>query len=199
MPSTPDDPGPGLGPASVDVIPQLSDLPGGGWAAIDEPLVGGGTTDAELIDCVGPEFPSPDEVRDTASSSHFVRSPHQLVQGIGVLFATDEAGGRAARVLGEPSFARCLGRSVAADLLASPAAAELLAIDVNPGAGLQRVTFNTASASGVRPIHLDIVVVASGPAMSLLWFADTPHPFPPAERRHVVARIASRLPRPRPR
>ena len=182
------------GSPEVDrLVPLPGDLPGGGWVALDEPISGGAGGEGEFIDCVGPDFPGPDETTDTAASPHFVRAPHQLVHGIAVLFTTSGAAGRAAAVLRGPSFAECLGRSVATDLLASPAAAEVLTIDVTPVPGLQRVTFSTGSLAGVRPIHLDIAVLVRGRALSLLWFADTPHPFSADLRRTVSDRIGLRL------
>lgn len=186
-------------PFAVDrLVPLPGDLPGGGWVALDEPISGGAGGDGQLIDCVGPDFPGPDETSETSASPHFVRAPHQLVHGIAVLFTTTAAAGRAAAVLRQPAFAQCLGRSVATDLLANPAAAEVLTIDVEPGPGLQRVTFSTGSRAGVRPIHLEIAVLACGRAVSLLWFADTPRPFPDDQRHTVSDRIELRLQEARP-
>jgi hypothetical protein len=174
-------------------VPRPGDLPGGGWVAVDEPSSGPAAGEAELIDCVGPDFPGVDDTVASAASPHFVRPPHQLVHGLAVMVRTPALAERAATILRHSDFARCLGRSVAADLVADPGPAELLDVDVRAVAAGSRVTFTGASSHGVRPIHLDIAVLSRGPAVSVLWFADTPEPFPPTERRHVIERVQQRL------
>lgn len=183
----------GIGSSAEQLVPVRQDLPGEGWLALDEPLDGPATTDAELLDCVGPDFPRGDEVLDSASSPHFVRPPRQLVHGLAVVFSSDPVAARAAKTLRGAAFARCLAAAVASDLGQTPDAAELLAVDVVPVDGGNRATFTGASAQGVRSVHLDVVVVGSGPALALLWFGDTPHPFPGPSRDHVIAAVAARL------
>ena len=186
---------------AIDLVPVMDDLPGVGWVCVGD---GGGVSTvgdaAELLDCVGPDFPD-DEVDETASSGHFVRLPRTLVHGLAVSFRTIAATDRAEEILRRPAFAECLGRSVASDLEAQPIDAELLAIDVTSTPAGHRVQFTGGDERGIRPVHLDIVVVRTGPVIGLLWFGDTPEPFDPGDRDHVVRRISrpsrpERRPRP---
>lgn len=179
---------------AVDVLPQESDLPGPGWVAIDEgfgaaPGAGG---PGELIDCVGDEFPADDEIIETAATPHYVHPPGRLVHGFGVLAGDLDAAQRAERVLTSRSFAECLGRSVAADLDAADVEAELLAVDVEVTPRGHRVQFTGGTEAGVRPVQLDVVCLRDGRAVGLLWFADTPDPFPAADVAAVVERILAR-------
>ncbi len=179
---------------AADVLPTDADLPGTGWLAIDEGFeaVAGGTGIAEAHDCVGPDFPSGDEVLDTAGSPHYLRPPGRLVHSFALLAATDDAADRAELVLTGRAFAECLGRSVAADLTASDAAAELLAVDVEPTDRGQRVRFTGGTEAGVRPVQLDVVCLRVDRAVALLWFADTPGPFDPADAGVILDRIRER-------
>lgn len=178
---------------ALDIIPTDDDLPGTGWVTIGDDLGGaaieGGA--AELFDCVGPDFPD-DEVVSTAASAHFVRLPRALVHGLGVSFRDPDAAMDAATILERPEFAECLGRSVAADLDARPIEAELLAIDVTATPSGHRVRFTGGDEHGVRPVHLDIVVVRVAAVVGLLWFGDTPEPFGAEDRDHVVGRVVTR-------
>jgi hypothetical protein len=175
------------------LVPLPGDLPGSGWVPLDEPVSGGTAGEAELIDCVGPSFPPAGAVVDSAASPHFLRPPHQLVHGLAVVFDDPATAAAAASVLAGADFARCLGRSVAADLVAVAAPAELLAVDlVDTGPG-HRVTFTGASPAGVRPVHLDLVTLHAGTAVALLWFGDTPAPFPREVRHAVTAAVEGRL------
>ena len=160
---------------------------------MDELVRGGAQGEAELIDCVGPEFPAADETVDSASSPHFVRPGGQLIHGISVVFRTADAAVRAAEVLRRTAFGRCLGESVIADLIASPDDVEPLGADALPTKWGQRLSFTGASAAGVLPIHLDLVVLETVDAVSLLFFADTPDPFPDEERTHVMECIRRRV------
>lgn len=183
------------GPSARDVLPRESDLPGTGWIAIDEGFGSDapeGTTPGELIDCVGPDFPSDDEVVETAATPHYVHPPVRLVHGFGVLTATLDAARRAESVLSGRDFAECLGRSVAADLDASDSDAELLAVDVEQTERGHRVRFTGGTGEGVRPVQLDVVCLRSERAVGLLWFADTPDPFPSVDVEVVLAGISGR-------
>ena len=178
-----------------DVLPREADLPGPGWIAIDEGFgsdAPGGATPGELIDCVGPDFPGDDEVVETAATPHYVRPPVRLIHGFGVRTTTVEAAERAEAVLSGRAFAECLGRSVAADLDASDSDAELLAVDVEPTDRGYRVRFTGGTGEGVRPVQLDVVCIRDGRAVGLLWFADTPDPFPEGDLDAVIERIRSR-------
>ena len=179
--------------SSIPFVPAEEDLPGSGWLALDELVSGGTQGEAELIDCVGPEFPGPDETLDSASSPHFVRPGGQLVHGIAVVFGTTEAARRAATILRRQKFAQCLGQSVVADLLAAPDDVEPLAVDAHDEQWGQRLSFTGVSDAGVLPIHLDLVVVDHGNVASLLFLADTPEPFPPEQRAHIVDRVSRRI------
>lgn len=178
------------------VVPSIDTLPGGAvaWAEVDEAVVvagGGGSDVVELLDCVGDDFPH-DEVAATAVSPHFVQLPRRLVHGIGVEFTTTDAADRATAILSARPFAECLGRSVAADFGASGPSAELLAMDVTATGVGQRVSFTGADAHGVRPVHLDLALVRIEASIGLLWFGDTPDPFPEAVVADVVGRILER-------
>lgn len=182
-------------PSVHDVLPRESDLPGTGWLAIDEGFGSddpAGTTPGELIDCVGPDFPGDDEVVATAATPHYVRPPGRLVHGFGVRTTTVEAAERAHAVLSGRDFAECLGRSVAADLDASDSDAELLAVDVERTGRGYRVRFTGGTGEGVRPVQLDVVCISSDRSVGLLWFADTPDPFPGDDLDAVIERIRSR-------
>jgi hypothetical protein len=182
-------------PLADDVLPRESDLPGTGWFAIDEGFGSddpAGTTPGELIDCVGPDFPGDDEVVETAATPHYVRPPGRLVHGFGVRTTTVEAAARAEAVLAGRDFAECLARSVAADLDASDSAAELLAVDVDQTGRGHRVRFTGGTGEGVRPVELDVVCLRRERSVGLLWFADTPHPFPDDHVEAVLARIRAR-------
>lgn len=178
-----------------DVLPAESDLPGTGWIAIDEGFgsdAAAGSTPGELIDCVGPDFPGDHEVVHTAATPHYVRPPGRLVHGFGVLTTTADAADRAEGVLSGRAFAECLGRSVAADLDASGSEAEVLAVDVDETGPGHRVRFTGGTGDGVRPVQLDVVCVRRDRAVGLLWFADTPDPFPADDLAAVVDRISGR-------
>ena len=177
---------------ALDIVPTEDDLPGHGWLAIGEGF-GGEPADSgagDLLDCVGPDFPE-DRVVDTAASAHYVRLPRTLVHGLGVTFTDPLVAMDAEAVLVEPEFAECLGRSVAADLAAQPIEAELLAIDVTATPAGHRVRFTGGDEHGVRPVHLDIVVVRVEAVVGLLWFGDTPEPFEPEDRDHLVGRVVA--------
>ncbi len=176
------------------VLPRESDLPGTGWLAIDEGVGSDappGSTPGELLDCVGPDFPE-DEVIGTAGTPHFLRPPGRLVHGFAVTTRTVEAAEQAERILSSRPFAECLGRSVAADFDASDSEAELLAVDLEPIERGHRVRFTGGTGDGVRPVQLDVVCIRKDTAVGLLWFADTPDPFPADELDGVVARILAR-------
>lgn len=186
--------------AALDAVPVDADLPGRGWMAVDEGFSfaadEGGPGD--LLDCVGPSFPDRAVVA-TAASPHFIRLPRALVHGIGVAFDSAAAAEAAAEILETEAFAACLGRSVAADLAAQPIDTEVLAVDVarldpsTVGSAGHRVRFTGGDEHGVRPVVLDIVVVRGVDAIGLLWFGDTPSPFTPADRDHVVDAVSRRL------
>lgn len=182
-------------PHATDVLPTDADLPGTGWMAIDEGFGSAGDgadSPGALFDCVGPGFPDGDEVIETAGTPHYVRPPGSLLHGFGVLVASDDAAERAERILSAPAFAECLGRSVAADLAAGDATAELLAVD-HEATGLgHRVRFTGGTVAGVRPVELDVICLRRGRAVGLLWFADTPEPFPTDAVEAVVERIRAR-------
>ncbi len=146
---------------------------------------------AELFDCVGPDFPEAD-VASTSSSPHFVRLPRSLVHGVGVEFVDEPAAERAEGALTCDAFAECLGRSVAADLEAQQLDAELLAVDVTSTTAGRRVRFTSGDEAGVRPVHLDIVVLRRRRVVSVLWFGDTPEPFASDVRTDVVERVLAR-------
>ena len=177
------------------VLPRESELPGAGWLAIDEGFGSDaldGTTPGELIDCVGPDFPGDDEVVATAATPHWVHPPGRLVHGFGVATATAGAAERAEAILSGRAFAECLGRSVAADLDASDSDAEVLAVDVEATERGHRVRFTGGTGEGVRPVQLDVVCLRHDRAVGLLWFADTPDPFPVDDLEVVLERIRTR-------
>ena len=175
------------------ITPVDADLPGTGWMAIDEGFAS--ATDlgaaAELLDCVGPDFPE-DDVVSTAASPHFVHLPRRLLHGIGVAFGSERSAIVAEEILRSTPFAECLGRSVAADLDTQPVDSEILAIDVHVSPTGHLVSFTGGDEHGVRPVHLDIAVVRVGPLVGLLWCGDTPEPFPSPDLDHVVARLRDR-------
>ncbi len=181
---------------ALDIVPTVVDLPGDGWITIGDNFAGAatGASASDLLDCVGPDFPE-GEVVDTAASAHYIRLPRALVHGLGVSFTGSDAALTAEAILVRPEFAECLGRSVAADLDAQPIDAELLAIDVTATPAGHQVRFTGGDEHGVRPVHLDIIVVRIGAVVGLLWFGDTPEPFEPEERDHVVGRVVSRATR----
>jgi hypothetical protein len=177
--------------ASV-VLPIDADLPGVGWAAIDEGFATwSGEGPGALFDCVGPEFPD-DAVIEAASSPHFVRPPGALVHGLGVAFAAEVAASAAESILASADFAACLGRSVAADLDAGATGAELLDVRVAATPLGHRATFTGGDEAGVRTVHLDIVVIRIGLAVGVLWCGDTAAPFPEDEARHLLDRVRRR-------
>lgn len=179
---------------ATDVLPADADLPGTGWLAIDEGFesLGDGVGAAEAHDCVGPDFPAGDEVVDTAASAHYLQPPGRLVHGFALLAAADDGALRAERTLSSPVFAQCLGRSVAADLTAAETEAELLAVDVEATGRGHRVRFTGGTATGVRPVQLDVVCLRIERAVGLLWFADTPGPFDPDDVDLVLDAIRRR-------
>lgn len=180
--------------AATDVLPGEPDLPGTGWLAIDEGF-GAGPGEGgpgEVLDCVGPDFPADDEIVESAGTPHYVRPPGRLLHGVGFLAASEAAADRAQAVLSGRAFAECLGRSVALDLSDPDLEAELVEVDVADAPFGSRVRFTGASPAGVRPVFLDVVCLRRGRAVGLLWFADTPEPFPADDLAGVVARIRAR-------
>lgn len=178
------------------VLPAEDDLPGAGWLAIDDGFgrdPDGPSGAGELIDCVGPDFPAGEEVVTTGGTPHWVRPPGRLLHAMGVVTSGADAADRAERILAGADFAACLGRSVATDLADDPdSEAELLAVDTEPTARGHRVRFTGGTSAGVRPVQLDVVCVRHDAAVGLLWFADTPGPFPADDVDAVLAAIARR-------
>ncbi|MDZ7676275.1 MAG: hypothetical protein U5K30_14555 [Acidimicrobiales bacterium] len=182
--------------SASSVIPADADLPGSGWLAIDDGLSSpGGDGPGTVLDCVGPEFPD-DAVVASATSPHFLRPPAALVHGVGVEFADEDAAARAEQILAARPYAECLGRAVAADLVdgadAGTVDAELLGVEVTETAVGHRAQFTGGSERGVRPVILDVVCVRVGASVGVLWCGDTPQPFPPDDRGHLVARLHTR-------
>lgn len=182
--------------SATSVIPDDADLPGSGWLAIDEGLSSaGGDGPGAMLDCVGPDFPD-DAVLGSATSPHFLRPPAALVHGVGVEFADEHAAARAEIILAERAYAECLGRSVAADLVAGADAgtidAELLGVEVTETAVGHRAQFTGGSQRGVRPVILDVVCVRVGASVGVLWCGDTPEPFPADDCEHLVGRLRGR-------
>ena len=103
-----------------------------------------------------------------------------------------DAARRAVEVLDSWRFAECLGRSVAADLADPAIEAELLQVDVDVTEQGHRVRFTGGTIEGVRVVHLDVVCIRDDDAVGLLWFADTPDPFPTEDVDSVVERIYAR-------
>lgn len=179
---------------AADVLPTEADLPGAGWLAIDDGFGADpddGPSPGELIDCVGPDFPDADVV-ETAASPHFVRPPGRLLHGFAVRCATDEASDAARAILAGQPFAECLGRSVAADLADPSFVAELLEVEVEASPRGHRVRFTGGTAEGLRVVQLDVVCLRRDRAVGLLWFADTPEPFPAGDLDAVVEAIYAR-------
>lgn len=181
----------------LDLLPRRDDLPGDGWRMVGGPVAGAGDEGTELFDCVGPEFPRDEEVIATGESARFVHPPRKLLYAVSVEFDSPATTARAANILeGEP-FARCLGRSVAADLAATPTDAELLEVHVTPVAATRgtvgnRLSFTAAGEHGVLAVHLDVVVLAVELGVSVLWLGDTDHTFPADERDHVIGKVLDR-------
>lgn len=176
------------------VLPVIDDLPGQGWLSLDDEFVavhGGAEEVGELFDCVGPAFPA-DEIVTTAASPHFVRPPRQLLHGFGVEFSNVGAADQAMSILGERAFVECLGRSVSADFERYESDAELLGMDVVSTRSGMRVSFAGGDADGVRPVHLDVVLIQSAAAVGVLWCGDTPEPFDPQSLEAVRSAIATR-------
>jgi hypothetical protein len=183
------------GVRAADVLPRESDLPGTGWRAIDEAASSLDDIEwgpGELVDCLDDEFPEDDEIVESAATPHWLRPPARLVHGFAVLTASDDAATRAVAVLDSWRFADCLGRSVAADLADPDVEAELLEIDVDVTEQGHRVQFTGGTIEGLRVVHLDVVCIREGRAVGLLWFADTPGPFPSEDLDAVVERIYAR-------
>ena len=178
------------------LVPHLDDLPGRGWRRVELARGEGSAPAADVLAAAGNDFPDPDEIEDSASSAHFVRR-RQLVHGLAVVLRTPVAADRAAVVLGGAPFARELGRSVAADL-AGGGGAEILAADVSAEGPPFRVTFTGVSSAGALPVHLDVVILQGERAVTLLWFADGPEPFPFSDRTSVTGRLLDRLSAPPP-
>lgn len=181
----------------LDLLPRREDLPGPDWRMIGAPAAGQGDEGAELFDCVGPAFPRNDEIVATGESARFLQPPRRLLYAVSVEFDTPATTSRAATILRGDAFATCLGRSVAADLAASPTEAELLEVDVVPitaaaGNTGSRLSFTAGGDHGVLAVHLDLVTLTVARAVSVLWLGDTDHPFPADERDHVITRILER-------
>lgn len=179
--------------SATSVIPADADLPGTGWLAIDEGLsMPGGDGPGAMVDCVGPDFPD-HAVVASATSPHFLRPPAALVHGVGVEFADQDSAARAEVILGARPYAECLGRSVAADLVAGADAgtvdAELLGVEVTGTETGHRARFTGGSDHGVRPVILDVVCLRVGSSVGVLWCGDTPDPFPSEDRQHLLDRL----------
>lgn len=175
---------------AADLVPGREDLPGVGWRPLDtgaqEP---GAAPDPAWA---GPGLPGPEDVLETAASPHFLRPPHGLVHGIGAVFVDAGAADRARAALGAEAFARRLGRALAGDLAASGGPSEVLAVDLTTTDVGRRVTLTGSGPAGVVPVHLDVVVVGRGRRVGLVWLADSPHPFPPDDRDHLLRRLRRR-------
>lgn len=177
-------------PGATDLVPRREDLPGAGWRLLD-PGAGGPGTAADP-GWAGPGLPGPEEVLETASSPHFLHPPHRLVHGIGAVLVDAGAAGRARTALATEGFARRLGRALAEDLVGSGGPSEVLAVDLSTTDVGRRVTVTGSGPAGIVPVHLDVVVVGRGQGVGLVWLADSPHPFPPAHRDHLLRRLRAR-------
>ena len=69
---------------------------------------------------------------------------------------------------------------------------QLLQVDVDVTEQGHRVRFTGGTIEGVRVVHLDVVCIRDDDAVGLLWFADTPEPFPTEDVDSVVERIYAR-------
>jgi hypothetical protein len=70
--------------------------------------------------------------------------------------------------------------------------AELLEIDVDATEQGHRVRFTGGTIEGLRVVQLDVVCIRDERAVGLLWFADSPDPFPAEQVDDVVERIYAR-------
>lgn len=181
----------------TDALPHEGDLPAGRWMAIDEGFdraAGPGGDAAELIDCVGEDFPS-HAIVDAAATPHWVAldaGTPRLVHGVGVLFADDASTVRAADVLTTDAFAECLGRSVVGDLAGAPGDAEVLVAEVSAGSHGRRVSFHGSDGDGMRSVHLDVTVVRVERCLGIWWLADSPDPFPAEVTRGLIDAVTGR-------
>lgn len=183
-----------------DVLPTEADLPPGRWMAIDDGFdgaTGPGGGVAELVDCVGDAFPN-EAVTGTSATPHWVAldaGTPRLVHGVGVLFDGDDAADQAVEALATESFARCLAQAVIGDLAGAPGDAEVLVADVRAGPHGHRVSFHGTDGTGVRPVHLDVVLVRVQRALGIWWLADSPDPFPPEVTTVLIDAVVGRHPR----
>ena len=198
-------PGHALGMDPARLLPTLADLPGDGWRAL--PLGAdawpAGPTDGELTRLLAGRLPEEDVVA-VADSPLFVRDPAGLAYATAALLSGPRAGAAAFRLVASAEFARTFAESIAAEVVTAPGTAHFLgsttrplrvAPAVPPGTevAVHRTTFGAATTERVVPVHVDLVALAAGPRLLLLWLADAPDPVPEADLARVVARVAARV------
>lgn len=191
------------GDVAARLLPTLADFDGG-WRAVGAYVNdSGGSMGGELERFLAGRVPER-EVVAVADSTVFVRSPARLAYAVAAVLATDRAGADAFELVASEEFAFHFAEGVAAGAVVAPGAAELLGSTnrpielselVVPGveAAANRTAFAGASAEGVVPVHVDLVVLHSGPRLLMVWLADAPDPFPEVDRAHLLTRLARRL------
>lgn len=191
---------PAAGALARRVALQAVDLPGGGWEA-DADEHGDGSADGDdALDACLVAFPH-DALVDTVDSPRFARGD-AIAYSIVWALTTEEAAAHAFRALADEGFASCFTAAVAAEVDPESGAAELLGHGADPvallsGAGraaLHRARLVAATAEAALVVHLDLLALQRGTVTTMVFLADTPDAFPPADVQAVAGRVAARLP-----
>lgn len=166
---------------------------GEGWApGTAEP---GGEVSGVVTACVDDDFPH-DHVAATADGAPWTRPPAAFAYSAALVLDGERAAASAYDALAGSAFGQRFAAEVAGEVGETQPAASWLggtaSTRVDGGAAVHHLTFAAADPSGVRPVHVDLVITRFGRAVVVLWLGDSPQPFPEGERRRLVARLRAR-------
>lgn len=207
----------GVEGAAAELLLTLDDLPPGPWLELPvdagpgggEPA--GGAGEALLAACLGDGFPEAALV-EAADSARFVRPAAAMAFSSAFVFDDAATAGAATRQVASPSFAEAFANAVArapdgaaggpgpGGSAGARGSGEVIDVQVRSVEcevelvrAVHRATITGGDVLGLVPIHVELAVMAAADAMVLVWLADTPDPFPAAERHHALTHVADRL------
>ena len=182
------------------IVLRAFDLPGAGWQAVRAPeTVAEAVHGDDLLDACLAGFPDPD-VTASAESDRFTRNM-ALAYSVAWLLSSEAAADIAFATLAHERFASAFVTGMAAEVDQGKGAATLLGHVAAPVEGFgargqsaaHQARLTAADASGVLPIHLDLLALHQERAVTLVILADSPDPMPTADVHAVAERLAGRL------
>lgn len=163
------------------------DLPGEGWETIE---VGGGEGGAPAL--VGPGL---DIELAAAADSPIYRRDGAIVYSAAFVPADLAARRDLFAALGSVELAESFATSLGV-ATSGPDGHVVGHVVSHPAPDVVRLTFSGTDGLGLVPVHLDLLSLALGPAVTAVWLGDTPAPFPDDDRLELRAALLTRAPGP---